>query len=341
VAVDDGVLVLSELGADEGEPGVLLQYEWRVAEPSAEARQAMAQADELARRISQQILRIDPDGKLSEQPSPDPSAKAAPIERLLDLPGRVYRALLVGRRSNILALKYLRITSGHLRHYIRLYMQLSTDPKNLERSVKALEAQLVNGGLRYRVQVLMRQALLAVGIAIFIYCLGWLGAAAASEIFESRPDVPCVPESGFGSGSCWSLFSLLSYGHEALDNIKTFIVLAIGLFSGRFLYIFMSMPGARDTFDNYYLVERQFDTPVTDIFADNFVAFCATILFLSGIIVIGVGGDSSDDGTWTFGNINTMNLGSAEVAMGFGILIGLARQQFLGRLSTVAQNTVS
>tara|TARA_R110001592_G_scaffold112488_1_gene310758 strand:+ start:542 stop:1609 length:1068 start_codon:yes stop_codon:yes gene_type:complete len=354
MAETTGVISLANSEAG-GDGYALLDYEWTVDEPGSDVREALARADELARRIDQQILRIDPDGRLMKYLAGEEPTQAGPSSKVSAILQSIYDRHFSGRRSNELTLRYLKVASKHLRHYIHLYLEKSAEPKLLLRALKGLEAQLVNVGLRYRIQVLMKRALLAVAIAVLGYCFLWL--------FFAVNDYRCGEYR-----LCATVNESVFLVKSAFPNMKIFSIFAIGLFSGRFLYIFMSQPTARDTFENYYLIERQLDTPVTDICADNFIAFCATILFVSGIVVIGVGAESlplpdsstaaealtggeastvSGDATEKSNAgrknraISTLNLSNPEIAIGFGILTGLARQQFLNRIRRVAENTVS
>ena len=98
----------------------------------------------------------------------------------------------------------------------------------------------------------------------------------------------------------------------------------------------MSKPEALDAFESYFAIERQLETPVSDLLADNFVALCAAFIFFSGMVVFSIGVGSGPEST----ALSTVDINQAEVAVALGVLIGLARQQFLGRLRNVAENSL-
>ena len=347
-----------------------LHYVWKPdRKVPDEVRDALVKADQLLRRIAQQVMRIDPSGKLRREIDTENGNGAPEQPRFAQRVWHWFTGwatdFFLSKDDSKMAVAYLNDAADQTRHYIEYYLVKTNDPKNLILSLHSIEGQLVNGGLRYRLHALMRSALLLVLAAISFYCLLWM---AANDIYqpindnidsaykealseyndcaerqEQNEDLLCDYPSRQDGVPRQSEFWRQAI--HSFPLIKSFAVLAIGLFSGRFLYIFMSKPAARDTFESYYVIERQLETPVSDILADNFVAFCATILFLSGILVVGIGAtesylESSESPNVQAGFVSSLNIGRAEVALAFGVLIGLARQQFIGRIKNVAETTV-
>tara|TARA_R110000803_G_scaffold154879_1_gene219667 strand:+ start:3083 stop:3892 length:810 start_codon:yes stop_codon:yes gene_type:complete len=155
---------------------------------------------------------------------------------------------------------------------------------------------------------------------------------------------------GFAAVSIALASTILFYPKAAA--IGTFSFLAVGVTVGRFISTAM-FSGERVTgFAHFDQVKKDVSSPVSSASLDLVIAFAAYILFSAGFIVISFAEGPSANAVLS--NAPTTLSGSASaadqglstkmidqdwrIAIGFGILIGTARSQFVDRIKNLANN---
>ena len=156
-----------------------LCYSWKSEReiPTA-TRTALVQADQLLRRIAQQVLRIDSKGRYQKELGlMYQQTTSAQTARSSSLFGRVSEwcgNIFLSRSDSRQAVTFLNDAARRTQHYMEYYLVRTNDPENLLSSLDSVERLLVSGGLRYRLLALVKSALFLAVTAISIYCLLWM-----------------------------------------------------------------------------------------------------------------------------------------------------------------------
>lgn len=302
-----------------------LAYKW-TAGPDEDAQRMLTAADQLLRRIYEQVRKIDHAGHLWHLAK---KRNETGLPGQIDEPPNMLSLLALRSFTTRLERRYAVFALFNAVDQVFKYIQdYLVDAKNIRAfgyTLSHIERQLVNGGLRYRLHALMKVSFFVTILALVIFCGFWLTFTLGYDFYNP------APEPNKGQDVDPTLKSLV----DIRQLVVAFLSVAIGVFAGRFLYIFMSKPSGRDTFQKFYMIEMQLETPFSEVMVDGFLAYCATVLFASGIVVISIGGGA---GEAAFSTEEVMD--KVYTALGVGVLIGLARQQFMIRLRTTAEQTL-
>jgi uncharacterized membrane protein len=118
----------------------------------------------------------------------------------------------------------------------------------------------------------------------------------------------------------------------ALAGIEPFGYVVAGTLLGRLLYFSISWGEAVTSLEDYALARAQARAVWLSLMFDVIVGIAACAAFVSGLIVIAIGVGQGGGGIST-AEIATNGL----VAFVFGMIVGLAKTDFLNRLKTVAK----
>lgn len=123
-------------------------------------------------------------------------------------------------------------------------------------------------------------------------------------------------------------------GWAVLLSALCFVV--AGTLMGRLLYFAMSHSEKIKNTDEYFEYESiSGEAAIISLVFDVIVGIAAFVIFQTGLIIISIGAESGSG----FQGISTLQIDeSGLVAYGFGMLVGLSRTAFLGRLKAMSKD---
>lgn len=144
-------------------------------------------------------------------------------------------------------------------------------------------------------------------------------------------------------GAVGLLAVLASYFVRYLDSLshaETFLFLAIGVIAGRFISTAILSAERIKSFAEFELIQRGTSSPLVSASVDLVIAFVAVVFFSAGFIVISFAeSPPSDASNGVVSGLSTRMIDQdPRIAVGFGILIGVARSRFLDRVKSLANN---
>ncbi len=121
---------------------------------------------------------------------------------------------------------------------------------------------------------------------------------------------------------------------DTQTNFAAYAFVILGVLLGRIISLFMDYGKHIESFDAYDSAYRVIASPFLDASIDVLIGFVACLCFVTGAIVISIG--SSADGAAS--ELSTLKIRERwEIAMVFGLLIGLVRARFLSKLTSAAE----
>lgn len=122
-----------------------------------------------------------------------------------------------------------------------------------------------------------------------------------------------------------------------LGALRFYAFTVAGTLLGRLLYFAISWGNVVTSLETYALARAQAGSVWLSLFFDLVVGIAACAIFSSGLIVIEVGTGSDNVGGFSTNNIDSAPL----TAFVTGLLVGLAKTEFLARLGALARERVS
>lgn len=125
------------------------------------------------------------------------------------------------------------------------------------------------------------------------------------------------------------------------NTLQTFLLVIVGCLVWRLIYYGMTYTEAINSIEQYFSLEREVSSPIVAIMFDVVAGFVACIFFITGMIVVAFGGEEGADGVV---NVAVSTLQMAEkplLAIGFGVLVGIVKNDFLRKVQGIARDGFS
>ncbi|WP_425039087.1 hypothetical protein [Primorskyibacter sp. S187A] len=121
------------------------------------------------------------------------------------------------------------------------------------------------------------------------------------------------------------------------EETTPFFFMIAGVLVGRLIYFGMAHGEKITSLEMYFALERELSSPIVTLLFDIITGFVACLLFVTGIIVISLGGgENSGDAA-----ISTLHvIDNPMLAIAFGVLVGVAKAQFLKKMVGLATERV-
>jgi hypothetical protein len=133
--------------------------------------------------------------------------------------------------------------------------------------------------------------------------------------------------------------NLFAQSPPQLATAGTILLVVIGCLLGRILYYGMSYSEKITSIDAYLEKEGEVSHVGMAIFFDIVVGIAACLLFITGLVVIAFGGDQdAATGSVRAAITSLMIKDNPLLALAFGLLVGIAKTEFLARLTRIGKN---
>ncbi|TWF54738.1 hypothetical protein [Neorhizobium alkalisoli] len=127
-----------------------------------------------------------------------------------------------------------------------------------------------------------------------------------------------------------------------LATVNTFFLVAIGCLFGRVIYYGMSFSEKIASIDTYLEKVGEVSHIEMAIFFDVAVGVAACLLFITGLVVIAFGGDpDAATGSVRAAITSLMIKDNPLLALAFGLLVGIAKTEFLMRLGRIGRDRIA
>ena len=152
--------------------------------------------------------------------------------------------------------------------------------------------------------------------------------ATASTVPATAPDKAAEAaeqDSAPAPKTPWDLFQALCF-------------VTAGTLMGRLLFFALTHNGRVENYDQHYALKAQLNAPEITLLFDFAIGATAFAVFQTGFIVIAIGGEADN----LTAGISTLQIADKGlVAFVFGILVGISRIAFLGRVKAISEEKLS
>lgn len=122
------------------------------------------------------------------------------------------------------------------------------------------------------------------------------------------------------------------------DLFQALCFVTAGTLMGRLLFFALTHNGRVENYDQHYALKAQLNAPEITLLFDFAIGASAFAVFQTGFIVIAIGGEADN----LAAGISTLQIADKGlVAFVFGILVGISRIAFLGRVKAISEEKLS
>lgn len=123
----------------------------------------------------------------------------------------------------------------------------------------------------------------------------------------------------------------------APEQTVPFFFMIAGVLVGRLIYFGMAHGEKITSLEQFFALERELSSPFVTLLFDVVTGFVACLLFVTGILVIAIGGGEGTDAAFSTLHVKD----NAMLALAFGVLVGVAKAQFLKKMVDLARERMA
>lgn len=143
---------------------------------------------------------------------------------------------------------------------------------------------------------------------------------------------------------CAIMLEILNVKAEIItsETVRPFVYVLIGCLAGRLLYYGTEFAEAVTSLPQYFERAREARYPGVTIFFDLIIGFTACLFFITGVIIIAFGGEQNASNDTVDAAITSLMIkDNALLAIVFGLLVGVAKAEFLAKVVGTAKRGLS